>query len=269
MLPRRIDYCFIFIQALRMAPLGRMHTDHNMHAGSWCFVHLLFRACGQPSSARHAQVSMLTPDVCSSLALAPSSAVLWRCPGSSPGDRTQQHVTMYPSLTSISNEASIFLAQSYRLRLLCCRTISFYPQLLANFRRKSVEGLSLDFILMNIAGFTCYTVYNLALFTSPTVQAEYKQRFQTTSIPVELNDVLFGIHALLLSVVMAIQCMIYPKSSMQKVSLGTSLGLSVTGVLGLAYVGVLAVRGESDVPWTWLDLCYYCSFVKMGVTLVK
>jgi cystinosin len=31
-------------------------------------------------------------------------------------------------------------------------TISFYPQLISNFRRKSVEGLSLDFLAMNVAG---------------------------------------------------------------------------------------------------------------------
>lgn len=148
-------------------------------------------------------------------------------------------------------------------------TVSFYPQLIANFRRKSVEGLSLDYMMLNIAGFACYTVFNVALFSSATVQAEYKQRFHTISIPVELNDVLFGIHALLLSIALAVQCVVYPRAPTQKVSIGTSLGLSITTILGLAYVGTLAVRGEHDAPWTWLDLCYYCSFVKMGVTLVK
>jgi cystinosin len=27
--------------------------------------------------------------------------------------------------------------------------------------------------------------------------------------------------------------------------------------------------GEGEAPWTWLDLSYFCSFIKMGVTLVK
>jgi uncharacterized protein with PQ loop repeat len=35
-------------------------------------------------------------------------------------------------------------------------TISFYPQLISNFRRKSVEGLSLDFLAMNVVGAPAY-----------------------------------------------------------------------------------------------------------------
>lgn len=124
-------------------------------------------------------------------------------------------------------------------------------------------------MLMNVVGFACYTVFNLSLFSSETVQQEYKQRFDTSTIPVELNDVLFGIHALLLSLTLAVQCIIYPKSHTQRVSIGTSLGLSLTTVIGVGYAVVLAVQGEQAAPWTWLDLCYYCSFVKMGVTLVK
>ena len=33
------------------------------------------------------------------------------------------------------------------------RSVSFYPQLISNYRRKSVEGLSLDFQLLNLLGF--------------------------------------------------------------------------------------------------------------------
>ena len=38
-------------------------------------------------------------------------------------------------------------------------SISFYPQVILNFKRKSTEGLNLDFIILNIVGFLCYGFY--------------------------------------------------------------------------------------------------------------
>lgn len=35
---------------------------------------------------------------------------------------------------------------------------SFYPQAILNWRRKSVQGLSMDFIHLNVLGFLCYAV---------------------------------------------------------------------------------------------------------------
>lgn len=35
-------------------------------------------------------------------------------------------------------------------------SLSFYPQPLLNFRRKTTQGLTPDFPLLNVYGFTCY-----------------------------------------------------------------------------------------------------------------
>jgi cystinosin len=113
-----------------------------------------------------------------------------------------------------------------------------------NFRRKSVEGLSLDFTLMNVAGFLCYSIFNLSLVLSPKVKEEYQHRFGTVGVPVELNDVLFGLHALLLSSALAVQCVVYPKASGQRVSFNTKLGLAVSAGAGLAYAGFMAWEGK-------------------------
>jgi cystinosin len=83
---------------------------------------------------------------------------------------------------------------------------SFYPQLVANFRRKTTAGLSADFCVLNVLGFswyvlmreTClkacisyslslsfryvsvpsksYTAYNVALYTSPMIRRLYHER---------------------------------------------------------------------------------------------
>uniref|UniRef100_A0AC34GUR7 Cystinosin n=1 Tax=Panagrolaimus sp. ES5 TaxID=591445 RepID=A0AC34GUR7_9BILA len=42
-------------------------------------------------------------------------------------------------------------------------SISFYPQIYLNWKRGSVEGLNFDFLVLNIIGFACYTVYNCVI----------------------------------------------------------------------------------------------------------
>lgn len=80
------------------------------------------------------------------------------------------------------------------------------------------------------------------------------QRFGTTDIPVELNDVVFGLHALVMSSVLAVQCLIYEKHHTQAVSLGTSIGMGAAVVTSGALAAALAIKGEGSAPFTWLDL---------------
>jgi cystinosin len=51
-------------------------------------------------------------------------------------------------------------------------TLSFWPQVLINARRRSVVGLSFDFVLLNLVGFSCYSAYNCGLYYSPTIRAQ-------------------------------------------------------------------------------------------------
>lgn len=45
--------------------------------------------------------------------------------------------------------------------------------MILNFRRRSVVGLSFDFLAYNLLGFFAYSVYNVALFWVPTIQVLY------------------------------------------------------------------------------------------------
>ncbi|XP_044540704.1 cystinosin-like, partial [Gracilinanus agilis] len=49
-------------------------------------------------------------------------------------------------------------------------SVSFYPQVFENWRRKSVVGLSFDFIALNLTGFIAYAVFNVGLFWVPYVK---------------------------------------------------------------------------------------------------
>eukprot|EP00986_Skeletonema_menzelii_P001279 scaffold338_cov155-Skeletonema_menzelii.AAC.13 len=58
-------------------------------------------------------------------------------------------------------------------------TLSFYPQIITNCKHpeKAVRGLSLDFIIWNIIGFSLYAVYTTSLRYSAVVRQEYADRF--------------------------------------------------------------------------------------------
>lgn len=100
-------------------------------------------------------------------------------------------------------------------------SISFYPQVYENWKRKSVEGLSFDFLFYNITGYIGYSIFNLALYFSHTVQVEYKHKYATKddpdpAIPVEPNDIAFALHALFITIVTIGQCFIYERGNQKK-----------------------------------------------------
>lgn len=93
-------------------------------------------------------------------------------------------------------------------------SLSFYFQVVLNYRRKSVVGLNFDFLALNLLGFTCYSIYNTALLFSRDVQKDYYERNTYGRIPVEYNDLFFSLHAFLLTLITVIQCFIYEVSLM-------------------------------------------------------
>ena len=68
-------------------------------------------------------------------------------------------------------------------------SISFYPQIILNFRRQSVVGLNFDFLTLNILGHSCYSVFNICLYTSHDIQQQYYAKHPHGILPVLLNDV--------------------------------------------------------------------------------
>lgn len=54
-------------------------------------------------------------------------------------------------------------------------SVSFYPQIYSNFRRKSVVGLNFDFVGLNLIGFCLYTVFNIGLYFVPTIEVSRRE----------------------------------------------------------------------------------------------
>ena len=104
----------------------------------------------------------------------------------------------------------------------CAWSISFYPQVILNFKRKSTSGLSNEFSVLNVAGFACYATYTLCLFFSPEIRRQYKERNGADAeITVQSNDVAFAVHALVLCCIQFSQ-IIYLEALMHRLSPSTS-----------------------------------------------
>ena len=78
-------------------------------------------------------------------------------------------------------------------------SVSFYGQVIENFRRKSVSGLNFDFEIYNLVGFSTYTIYNIRGYVDDQLG---------TGI-VQIQDIVFACHALLLTIVTIIQILYY------------------------------------------------------------
>jgi len=89
-------------------------------------------------------------------------------------------------------------------------SFSFYGQVIENYRRKSVKGLSFDFVAYNLLGFIGYTVYTIWGYCDPKIGTG----------KVSIQDIVFASHAVIITFVTIIQICIYydEKDTNQKVS---------------------------------------------------
>ncbi|XP_078280196.1 cystinosin-like isoform X2 [Rhinoraja longicauda] len=142
-------------------------------------------------------------------------------------------------------------------------SISFYPQIFENWRRKSVIGLNFDFLALNLTGHLAYGVFNIGLFWIPCVKKQFLQCNPDGVNPVESNDVFFSLHAILFTFITIYQCCIYERGS-QSVS-KIAIGFLVAAWLPAIIFIILATSGQI----TWLQLVYYFSYIKLGIVLIK
>ncbi|CAF0970262.1 unnamed protein product [Didymodactylos carnosus] len=144
-------------------------------------------------------------------------------------------------------------------------SISFYPQIILNFKRKSVIGLNFDFLALNILGHFCYSVFNVGLYSSPEVQLEYFHLHPHGVIPVLLNDVVFGCHAVIACLITIFQCLFFERGA-QRVSYITRV---IMCILGLFLLISTIVSLSTHNKLQTLTLLYFYSYVKLLITCIK
>lgn len=92
-------------------------------------------------------------------------------------------------------------------------SISFYPQVFLNYRRRSVVGMAFDYQVLNLVGFGSYSVYNVFMHFDPATREHYRARHDGKNPAVELNDVFFAVHAVALTCVTLFQIATYERGS--------------------------------------------------------
>lgn len=153
-----------------------------------------------------------------------------------------------------------------------CWSLSFYPQPINNFRRRSTSGLAIDFQTVNVLGFACYTVYAAAFLYSPVIRRQYAARNPVSPEPsVRFNDLAFAVHATILSALVYSQ--FYPQIWGFKVSRYQRASKPIAGLLwgSLLAIGVLTIIVLVDSPdggydpfsWAWIDV------VRVGILAVE
>ncbi|KNA14586.1 hypothetical protein SOVF_106160 [Spinacia oleracea] len=142
-------------------------------------------------------------------------------------------------------------------------SISFYPQVIMNFRRKSVVGLNFDFVILNLTKHSSYLVYNVVLYFSASVQAQYRHKFgDDQMIPVAANDVAFSIHAVLLTAFTLFQIFIYERKN-QRFS-KAAIGIVCAVWLSAAVCVFVAIHRHS---WFWLITVF--NTIQVIMTVIK
>jgi cystinosin len=142
-------------------------------------------------------------------------------------------------------------------------SLSFYPQPLLNWRRKSTHGLAIDFPTCNVLGFISYTISTAAFLYSPVIQSQYAYRHPLSpETTVRFNDFVFAAHGALLCVITYSQ--FFPtiwgfKVGARQRASRAILGIFWGSILGVALTIVVVKtkgRDEGNDPsgWAWIDV---------------
>ncbi|XP_024883700.1 cystinosin homolog isoform X3 [Temnothorax curvispinosus] len=142
-------------------------------------------------------------------------------------------------------------------------SVSFYPQIRINYKRKSVVGLNFDFLSLNLVGFIMYALFNCGLYWVPEIENQYFDRYPKGLNPVQINDIFFSLHAVFATAVTVGQCFIYEIGN-QRVSTTARI---IHGIFAIFILISLILSFVKTIQW--LDFLYYCSYVKLSITLIK
>jgi cystinosin len=146
-------------------------------------------------------------------------------------------------------------------------SFSFYGQVIENYRRKSVSGLCFDFPVYNLTGFIGYSIYNIWGYMDHNIGTG----------KVEIQDIVFSVHAVLLTLVCIFQIFLYYEKDnpYQKVS---NICKTITiclwwGVLQIIFIErILNLydphRDPKDIGFVFNSVVYL-GWCKVFISLIK
>lgn len=144
-----------------------------------------------------------------------------------------------------------------------CWSLSFYPQPLLNWRRKSTHGILIDFPTLNVLGFLCYSISTTSFLYSPLIRQQYAARNPLAPEPtVRFNDAAFAIHAIILCLITYSQ--FWPKLWGFKRGKTQRISRPIAGIFWgsilTIFISIVVVLLNSDdggrnpKEWAWIDV---------------
>lgn len=143
-------------------------------------------------------------------------------------------------------------------------SVSFYPQLITNYEKKSMDGLSTDASILAFLNYACYTIYNAFFFWNEGIRQEYKDRHGADAkVTVQSNDVAFSMHALLMNIILISQITYYGGYKSRPISWITIGIVGCVLAMSVGYIVCIYLYG-----WLWIDFLYLMATVKLVLTIL-
>lgn len=83
--------------------------------------------------------------------------------------------------------------------------ISFYPTLYLNYSLRTADSISLDYIVLNILGYFCYSISIYLQLYNPTVREQYQEYFDGSLPVLSSADMFYSFHGLSLLFILCSQ----------------------------------------------------------------
>jgi len=157
------------------------------------------------------------------------------------------------------SEILITLSQIFGWTYFFSWSASFYGQIYENWKFKSVEGLKLDYVILNLIGFSCYSMYTTEGYFYPDNPYGLGK--------VVLQDLLFAYHALTMVIICVVQCFNYEKGTNTVSSVAQLLALGFVVEIFISYFAIQYFQWiipTQNFNW-WLLLGYF----KLTLTITK
>jgi cystinosin len=128
--------------------------------------------------------------------------------------------------------------------------------------------------LLNILGYTCYSIYTCSLAWNKYVRNKFDKAFNTANL-VTNQDCFFALHGALLTSITILQCCMYERGGQKIAWLSIAFVGSALSIIAVFSIIIMLNQGSEpfiskDISlFSWLCWIYLLSIVKLAVTVSK
>jgi cystinosin len=137
-------------------------------------------------------------------------------------------------------------------------SVSFYPQCFLNYRRKSVDGFSIEFAILNVSGFFFYSMYSVGGFIYPNLGTG----------TIQPNDLFFALHAFCIGSVQLTQVFIYDRGKQKTFQTWAVYLLVIEWTVFITLFVLEGLLGVRDIPSS-ANTFKIAGYAKALITLFK